>query len=296
VVAAGEDGIELSGLRFVFKIKQYDLQTPTNIAIRVYNLSEDTANRIQKEFTRLILQVGYEGGDYGVIFDGTIVQVRRGRENATDTYVDITGAEGDEALNFAVISTAVQAGASFQDRIAVLQKALEAKGIKTGYVAGMPENRLPRGRVYFGMARDHLRGIAFSTGTAFSVHRGELQIVPVDGYLPGEAVVLNANTGMIGMPEQTQDGIKVRCLLNPKIKVAGRVQIDNAAIQQAPLNIGISGAAQNGFIPAITDDGIYRVVVCEHEGDSRGPAWYSNLICIAGSERVTPSLSAKGYT
>jgi hypothetical protein len=296
VVAAGEDGIELGSLRFTFKIKQYDLQTPASIAIRIYNLSDDTANRIQKEFTRVILQAGYEGGEYGAIFDGTIVQVRKGRENATDTYVDITGAEGDEALNFAVVATSLQAGTSFKDRVAALQKAMEARGVTTGYQVDLPENKLPRGRVLYGMARDHLRDVAFTTGTTFSIQRGQLQIVPVQGYLPGEAVVLNANTGMVGMPEQTQDGIKVRCLLNPMIKVAGRIQIDNASIQQAALNIGVSGAVQNGFIPSIVDDGFYRVVVCEHEGDSRGVAWYSNLICVGATENVTPSLSAKGYT
>lgn len=296
VVSTGGEGIELNALRFTFKIRQWDLQTPGSVAIRVYNLSDDTANRIQKEFTRVILQAGYEDGEYGVIFDGTIVQVRRGRESAVDKYVDIVGADGDAALNFAVINTALEKGSTFTDRITALQKAMEPHGVTPGYVAPMPDAALPRGKTMFGMVRDHLRNVAFSTETKFSVQKGQLQIVPVAGYLPGEAVVLTANTGLVGMPEQTQDGIKVRSLLNPMIKVSGRVQIDNKSVQQAQLNIGVQGSVSNAFLPSIANDGIYRVVVCEHEGDSRGQAWYSNLICIAGDEAVTPGLLSKGYT
>jgi hypothetical protein len=69
----------LSALRVVFHVRRGDLQTPNSAAIRVYNVSETTKQRIEKEFTRVVLQGGYQG-NFGIIFDGTIKQVRRGQE------------------------------------------------------------------------------------------------------------------------------------------------------------------------------------------------------------------------
>lgn len=49
----------------------------------------------------------------------------------------------------------------------------------------------------------------------------QVHIVPDDKYIQ-EAIVLNANTGLIGMPQQTMGaGVNVRCLINPNIKLGG---------------------------------------------------------------------------
>ena len=74
------DALDLSGLRIVFRVQRGDTQTPNSLRARVYNVSDNTAQRAEsKEFTRIVLQAGYEG-NYGIIFDGSIIQVRRGRE------------------------------------------------------------------------------------------------------------------------------------------------------------------------------------------------------------------------
>ena len=49
--------LELSALRVVFHVRRGDLQTPNSAAIRVYNVSETTKQRIEKEFTRVVLQL-----------------------------------------------------------------------------------------------------------------------------------------------------------------------------------------------------------------------------------------------
>ena len=57
---------------------------------------------------------------------------------------------------------------------------------------------LPRGKVMYGMARKYMRDTAKQTGTSWSIQDGKVQMVPVRGYLPGEAVVLTAETGLVG--------------------------------------------------------------------------------------------------
>jgi hypothetical protein len=98
---------------------------------------------------------------------------------------------------------------------------------------------------------------------------------------------MNARTGMIGYPRATNQGILVTCLLNPAIKVAGLIRINNKDINQtnAPGGstaiFGFPTPKSKDFIAFATADGIYRVIVREHEGDSRGEPWYTNLTCLA---------------
>lgn len=296
VVADKLSGIDLSQLHIKFSIKQWDLQTPNTCQIRVYNVADNTAQRVQKEFSQVILQCGYQGGDLGTIFQGTLVQVRRGRESPVDTYLDLSGADGDEALNFAVVNTAIAAGSSFKDRITALTQAMAPYGVTLGNVPDLPSGGLPRGTTKLGMARDHLRDIAFATDTTFFIQNGVLHFIPREGSLPGTAIELNSATGLIGFPEQTEDGIQVRALLDPQIKIGGQVKINNADILQAQLNLSATGANQNAFLPSIADDGLYRVVVCEHSGDTRGNEWYSDLICVALGQGTTPGLVSRGYS
>ena len=120
------DGLDLSNLRIVFKIKKSDAQTPNTAEIRVYNLAPETAKQIRKEFKRVVLQAGYES-NYGVIFDGNIKQVRMGRESGTDTYIDIAAGDGDDAYNYAVVNTTLAAGAKQSDQITLQPVPCQAK-------------------------------------------------------------------------------------------------------------------------------------------------------------------------
>jgi hypothetical protein len=80
--------------------------------VRIHNVSAETANQIStREFTQIAIQAGYPG-NFGLIFRGVIKQVRKGRANATDTYVDITAADGDEVYNFSAMSLTLTKGST----------------------------------------------------------------------------------------------------------------------------------------------------------------------------------------
>ncbi len=271
-------GLDLSGLRIVFKIKKSDAQTPNTAEIRVYNLAPDTANQIRKEFKRVVLQAGYES-NYGIIFDGNIKQVRMGREDGTDSYIDIAAGDGDVAYNYAVVNTTLAAGAKQSDQIGAASVAMAGKGVRKGHIADTGTAALPRGKVMYGNARDYLRQSAETSGTTWSIQDGKLQIVPLTSVLPNQAVLLNSKTGLVGTPEQAEGGITVKCLLNPMLKIAGKVKIAEADVSTAKLPDTSKDAPANKPA-AISADGIYRLLTVEHGGDTRGNDWYSDLVCL----------------
>ncbi|WP_374572783.1 hypothetical protein [Phenylobacterium sp.] len=288
IVADDEEGLDLSELKIVFRVRQWDIQTPNTLQARVYNLSEATAGRIQKEFTRVVLQAGYEDGPFEKIFDGTIVQTKRGRDSGVDTYLDIFGGDGDEAYAFAVVNTCLAAGATRLDQFDAIAQAMKPYGVRPGSVpANLKDDALPRGVVMHGMARDLLMDLADATDTNWSIQHGVLQLVPRESYLPGEAVVLTSETGMIGRPEQTEGGITVRSLLRSDIRMGARVHINNSSILLAPIDQSAQGRLEFENLRArvrVTEDGFYRVLCAEHFGDTRGNDFYTDMICVAATD------------
>ena len=254
LVAGMDQGLDLSGLRIRFSVKRSDAQTPNAAEIRVYNLAPNTAQQIRDEFTRVILQAGYEE-NFGVIFDGDIKQVKFGREGGTDTYVDIAAGDGDAAYNFAVVNTTLAAGARQSDQIRAALAPMAERGVTAGYIDTSDDRALPRGKAMFGMSRDYLRRSADTTATTWSIQDRKVQFVKRTGLLPGQAVALSSATGLVGVPEVTNDGVYIRSLLNPLLVIGGQVQVSGS-----------------------TDaDGIYRILVVEHTGDTHGNEWYSTI-------------------
>lgn len=292
------NAIDLSALRFRFSIRRGDIQTPNSADIRVYNLSDATADHIRQmlptpEFTRVVVQGGYEG-NYGVLFDGEIKQIRRGRESQTDTYLDITAADGDRAYNFSMTAMSLAAGSTPNNHVQCILKDMATHGVTQGYVPDLPGNPLPRGKVLYGMNKDLLRNIAKNTQTAWSIQDGKLVMIPLTAYLPGEVPVITSATGMIGLPEQTQNGIKVKVLLNPNLKIGQKVILDNKSIQQyryslSPLQKGANEARATAI--KTNNDGQYYVMVAEHTGDTRGTEYYTDLLCLAIDATMTPELA-----
>lgn len=290
LVTDGQTALDLSELHFQFQTKQADEESPNNAAIRVYNLSEDTRNRVQAEYGRVVLQAGYEGGPFGVIFEGTIKQFRKGKDPAGLTsYLDILAADGDEAYNYARISQALAAGSDPAQRVRAVAQAMSPQGTSPGELQ-VPSTGgvLPRGKVLFGMARTMMRNEAAAGGCTWNISNGRVNVTPLDGYLPGEAVVLTAATGLIGRVEQTEDGMRCRALLNPKLVVGGLVKLDNRSINttEASAEAAIPGDAQVAYdryagiqqFASVAVDGLYRVYVAEFVGDTRGPDWYVDLV------------------
>lgn len=285
------DGLDLSNLRIKFSIKRSDVMTPNVADIRVYNLNLETAILIRKAYTHVVLQAGYLGNK-GVIFQGNIKQVIIGRESQTDTFIDIIAGDGDRAYNFAVVNKTLAKGSTQLDQIDAALNPMAPKGVTGGPIYVTPTTVLPRGKVMYGNSRNYLRDVAQSTDSSWSIQDNKVTFVKLTAYLPGERVVLNSDTGMIGTPQQTDVGVNVKCLINPNIRIAGRIEIDNDSIQKLKIDLTKVGSAS---IPApLSVDGVYKVLAVEHTGDTRGIEWYSSLICFNVDVTANPLDSVGG--
>lgn len=288
--------LDLSEMHFKFETKQSDVDTPNTAVVRVFNLSAESVNFIcSSDSGRFIkIQAGYVGSaPFGVIFEGDVIQTFAGR-NGPDTYVDIFCADGD-SINFATIETSIAAGVDQRKLIEHIfsRAVVDGKALGDVYpfaydakslIGGINPDALCRGKMMYGMARDYVSDWALKNGFRWSIQKGELVLVPITGYRPGEAVVLGPGTGLVGVPEATNDGVHARCLLNPLIRIGSLVQINRHLISKTTIGQFDLGVLTTNNIPSAaitTTAGFYRVMVAEFSGDTRGQDWYTDLTCLA---------------
>jgi hypothetical protein len=287
-------GIDLSNMRITFQVRQFDYNVPNTAVIRVYNLSDATALKVQKEFQNVVLQAGYEGGNYGVIFQGTIKQFKKGRLDSITTFLEMYCSDGDAAWNFAPINTSMARGATFNQQISTMNQALKPflpntpdGQIQTAKIpddAGTGGLTQPRGRVLFGMAAAKMNDVALSTNTTFKIVNGQVIFTTMSKYDAGDIIDLNVRTGLVLVPEATDNGVEVTALLNPAIRCGRRVHINNKDINTSTLTQAGQQVQPTilAFPASVTVDGFYRVIVADHEGDSRGGAgWFTRMTCLA---------------
>jgi hypothetical protein len=318
VADANGQGIELGALRVVFEVRRGDYQTPNTADIRIYNLSDNTSNQLRgvggvPEFQYLRLSVSYGSDPLAQIFAGSIKQVRQGREDQKNSYIAITAAAGDGVYNFAPAAFTLAAGrtavGTVKNLIAVGAAAAEVMNntkpifstdqqLVEGYipVPALDPNQAIRGRTYFGAWRDEMRDFAKSQDCKWFIDdEGQLSVVPLTSYIPGGTVLITPQTGLIGVPEQTQNGLAVRVLLNPNIKIGHTIKLDSTINE---LRLGLDTTSVGGNLTLkqggakLNAAGLYYVMKADHTGDTRGTQWYTDLTCLSVDATATPASAA----
>lgn len=282
-------GLELADLAISFVVHHGTYSFPHTADIRIYNLSAPTQKRLGTEFSKVQLLAGY-AGNYGIIFQGAIKQVTIGRESATDGFTDIFAADGDKLHNFGYVNHTLPAGYDQQQVWAAIGEAAKPYHPTAPLVNKPNANQSPRGKVMYGQLRDYMRDWSNTNEQLVTVDNGVLTALPLLAYKQGDAVVINENTGMVGTPEQTEQGITVACLLNPAISWGTRLQLNNDNIRRKLVgNLEANRRAASTasalpippLFPDLSTDGFYKALSVDHIGETRGNSWYTQIICVA---------------
>lgn len=275
-------GIDVSALRCTFQIEKSISETPNYAEIVLYNLSAQTENSIIKEGAKVILEAGYQNPQYGLIFSGDIVQPLRGKEDNTTYTLTLVSQDGDLFYNKGIINASFRAGQTQRDVLENIAKqstnALEIEQLSDN----LSQTALPRGKALFGLTRDYFRQIAKSEQAAFYINNNKIEFIKAMDLSKNEIIKLNGKSGLIGMPEQTEEGIQATCLLNPLLDLNKMVAIDLSSIQRQK-------ADRNSELKNIAGAGVFKIIKLAHKGDTRGDEWYTEFTAVAqtGATPVT---------
>lgn len=289
VDANDHEALNVSDLHCTFEVHKSRAKNGFYATVRIYNLTAKTENKLVEEGDRLIIEAGYTGKgkkdvkqadgttkeedvdlQYGKIFDGKIVWPSRSRNSNTDYVLTLMAIDGDNPLNKNFIAKTVNRGMNARK---VVETAAQDAEVKTdvGKVSnGLSQQKLPRGKVFFGNPYNYIADVCRGNAANYYVENGTLNVVKLTDPSTDEAIVISPSTGLIGTPQQVQSGMNFKILLNPSIHLMSMIQLKDVQANE------ISATPGQPIMP-IDDEWIYQVAGLVHRGDTRGNDWYTEI-------------------
>ncbi|TAY66557.1 hypothetical protein ELG88_09825 [Rhizobium leguminosarum] len=248
-------GINPHDIRIEFNIDKDTSSSANSAEITIFNLSESHRNSVGKEFDAITLEAGYippEGdGNVGVIFKGAVRDVEHRREGPNILTI-ISCGDGSKALRRATISKSFPKGTPVKDVVDELAKQIEKEGVSLGewkFPEDVENKTFKRPYAVCGSCARELDTIGRGNGFYWNIQNETMEIVPGDGFIGG-VVLITPETGMIGTPAITDNGVRVSALLNGEVRPNRRVQLKSETLEM------------NG------DDGMYRVTSASYSGNN----------------------------
>lgn len=251
----GEPGRVVTDLRFRFKVTKTSESTPNKAEISVYNMNKEARALAEEQDVVIALDCGYGLNSAGKpklenLFIGDVARALTARESVTFVTTFECG-DGEKAHQSSIVDLSFGPGANTTDVFNILSDKL---GLPKGEQTSISRKTFQNGYVAAGPVRRILDQLTADLDLEWSIQDGTLQIVSKGKTTGEEAVVLSAETGLVGAPKKKNNGIEVRCLLQPKIKPGRQVVLRSETIQ-----------------------GVYRVLKVIHTGDTDGQDWYSDM-------------------
>lgn len=254
-----KESIVIDRLRVTFSIKKTLTSEPNTGEISIYNLNDSTRNLItSKQYHFLELSVCYQEDVLRLIFCGDILTVEN-KFSGQDIITTMRCGDGHRAYNEKTIIKTLQKGQKDSD---FLNEAVSSFGVQKGNI-DLPNDRvLPRGKVLMCDTREAMHKIAINNNADWSIQDDQLVVIPKGKALANDAGwVISRNTGMIGCPQKSNDGLEITTLCNPHYRIGSLISVES---KQTEYN------------------GDYKIKSIEHNGDLYGSNWHSKLVCTGG--------------
>lgn len=282
----GGKAFDVSNLRCKFEISKIAYGQPQYSTLTIYNLNPDDENKIIKQGQRIVIEAGYQGSQYGMIFSGTIIQPLRSKENGVDYLLTLVSIDSDRFISYGFVGTTLVAEQSARDAVeSVINKSSEEVG--RGFLADTSIT-YPRGKVMFGMSKYYLEQIARSENSSYYTEDGKVNLISPASIDDKYILDFNPKSGLIGTPVQTEIGIQCKVLLNPQIKLNSLFHVDNQRITNYQYQ-------QGTVVRGLDSEGIYRAIKVTHIGDTRDTDWYTEIEAITQAGTLPVSMADSSY-
>jgi hypothetical protein len=206
---------------------------------------------------RVEIMAGYANTGMTLLFRGDLRRALSKRMEDGSWETEIEGEDGGFSVLTSRVTASYPPGTTLRT---VVSDCADAMGVGTGnilQVQGQLNQTFPNGTTLNGSAPDELRRILRRAGVRYSIQDGNLQFLNVGEGLRMSAVLLNAESGLIGSPERDSEGfLQVKCLVNPDLVVGGYIQLDSVDMK-----------------------GSFRIERTDIECSTFGTEWYINAHC-----------------
>lgn len=274
-----QKGVEIvQPIRITFDVRKDTEEEPNDHTIRVYNLAAATRRSLEEPGLRCVLYAGYaeEGGPL-LMASGSVVFAYTKFEQP-DVVTELIVKDGYTEVRDTAISIGLGPGAQAS---AIIRDIARQMGLPLVMADDVADRRWQQGFSFYGAARTALHKVTQGTGLEWSIQNQQLQVVQRRGTTRRQAVVLAADTGLLGFPERTREAAREKAKVKDQTTgdnvnlVSAQQQRDGWRVQSLllpTLNPGDLVKLESKSVEAFL-----RVEGLQHSGDSAGGNWQTEL-------------------
>lgn len=245
--------VEKHELRVSVDVSRSITSKPNEFTVRIWNLTEAHRNALGRELDTVRVDAGYAPvsgvSNVSTIAFGNIRDYET-RFIDGDVITNVVCADGDAAHQRAAVAVTHPGGTTVPDIVESIHERMEVHGVSRGEWEFPPDVRtVLRPYTMCGSCVRELDLLGRGNDFHWSIQNGVMEIIPTTSFLPGRTLI-SKDTGMIGAPTRTDNGAKIRCLLNPAIRPNRTVQVRSRAISTGGV------------------DSVFRVSAVDFKGDN----------------------------
>jgi hypothetical protein len=206
---------------------------------------------LQKRKNKIIIEAGDVGEELAVVFKGDINSAYPDFSNAPDVTFEIDAITAGWSYQLADSPTSVNGTASAPDLILNFAKEAGFAFVNNGVSATVQNT------TYTGSPVSKAQQVAAEIGKELLIDDDTFTLQEW-GQTRGDAVLLNAASGLIGYPSFTSEGVSCTSFFNPKLRLGGQIKIES-------------------IVPKAT--GYWKITKLSHSlsAYSSSPTWVSNI-------------------
>lgn len=257
--------IRVTGLRVEFKATKSLEKEPNALDMKITNLARTTRDQFKGKGVPVIVTAGYPGNE-AVIFSGDSRTIDHIDTGQAEFITHVQCGDGERAYRYARFSAGFGPGTAVVDVIRACAKStsLNLGNLEDALAAGGFRGNLSqfsRGFTAKGKSMEVFDQLMKTVGFTWSIQSGALQILKAGKAVSAGAVLISRDTGMVGSPDSAAPDkkggkpvTKVKTLLQPQVHCGRVIKIESQGV-----------------------NGQFVVQKLEHEGDSHGNNWFTNI-------------------
>ncbi len=257
-LGSGEQ-LEIRDLRVKFRVVRDFSKHPNSAEVEIYNLAPHSRALLQELPLKIQVSAGYDDGPMRLVASGD-VRFTMSKQDGVDWVTMIQIGDGARAYAHARVNKSFGKNTTYRQLLGSIATSM---GLKLpSNIATLPlDTKIVTGATLHGPARDEMTRVLDAFGLAWSIQNGTLRILSDQAVVPGSALPLGVEQGMIGTPEfgsPPKSGKKphmtVKCLLYPELIPGDKIQLTSKA-----------------------KSGLFKLVKVEHAGDTAGGEFMTSV-------------------
>lgn len=265
------------------------------LTISIYNLPANLRGDIALgKYTTVIIQYGYkdEGNVLGDLFVGNIQRMIYQRPDAITTELKLWVYDTGNFKSSQFFANSYSRGVNYYAIAEEIGRSAKESGNINDLRLSekLKEYAVYNSKTFYGTSDDAMNEIAEDTGMIYKKTSNSLLILTPEEIINQNDVIvfsqfdeitgkIESRSGMIGIPQLTDTGLEIDCLINTKIQVYNLLQINNSIV-----SISQEGAIQNSEYGATLDpDGLYVITAISGRFSNDGAQNSMHITSVARS-------------